>query len=112
MIGDYAVGDGADRKNAQRIAITQVLAGSVQRIRMLGSAAIDLAWVADGKLDACLMLSNNPWDTTAGVVIARSAGARVTDIEGKPHNVAAATTMAATPRIAGGLVSRDSVVVT
>ena len=104
-IGDYAVGDGADRKNAQRIAITQALAGSVQRIRMLGSAAIDLAWVADGKLDACLMLSNNAWDTTAGVVIARSAGARVTDIEGTPHDVAAATTMAATPGIADELVT-------
>ncbi|MER6004193.1 hypothetical protein ABT120_36915 [Nonomuraea angiospora] len=30
---------------------------------MFGSAAIDLAWVADGRIDANIMLSNNPWDT-------------------------------------------------
>lgn len=104
-VGDYAVGEGAELKNAQRIAITQALAGSVQRIRMFGSAAIDLAWVADGKLDACLMLSNNPWDTTAGVVIARSAGARVTDLNGAPHDVTAAATIAAAPGIADELLS-------
>ena len=104
-IGDYAVGDDANQKNAQRIAITQSLAGKVQRIRMFGSAAIDLAWVADGKLDACIMLSNNPWDTTAGVAIARQAGALVTDLEGQPHNVASDATVAAAPGIADDLLA-------
>lgn len=75
-IGDFAVGDDSVHKNRQPIAITQALAGSVQRIRMIGSTAIDLAWVADGKLDACLMLSNNPWGTAAGITMAREAGAR------------------------------------
>jgi myo-inositol-1(or 4)-monophosphatase len=42
--------------------VTNYLAASVERVRMLGSAAIDLAWVADGRLDASIMLSNKPWD--------------------------------------------------
>lgn len=104
-IGDYAVGDDASQQNAQRIAITQSLAGNVQRIRMFGSAAIDLAWVADGKLDACIMLSNNPWDTTAGVAIARQAGAVITDLAGQPHDVASDATIATTPGIADDLLA-------
>jgi myo-inositol-1(or 4)-monophosphatase len=64
---------------------------------MLGSAAIDLAWVADGKLDASVTLSNHPWDIAAGVIIAREAGARVVDIDGSDHGLHSANTIAATP---------------
>jgi myo-inositol-1(or 4)-monophosphatase len=52
---------------------------------MLGSAAIDLAWVAEGRLDASIILANKPWDTAAGVVIAREAGAHVVDQTVPPH---------------------------
>ena len=47
-IGDYAVGEDADRKNEARLAVTTRLAAQVHRIRMLGTAALDLAWVAEG----------------------------------------------------------------
>ena len=60
-IGDYAVGDGADGKNRARLELTRYLAEQAQRVRMLGTAAIDLAWVAAGKLDASLTLSNKRW---------------------------------------------------
>jgi len=49
---------------------------------MLGASAIDLAWTAEGRLDVCILLGNNPWDTSAGVLIAREAGARVLDDDG------------------------------
>ena len=65
-----------------------------QRIRMLGSAAIDLAWVADGKLEATVILSNNPWDTMAGVLLVREAGGVVLDHEGSEHTVDSASTIA------------------
>lgn len=93
-IGDYAVGEGAEAKNRQRIALTECLAANVQRVRMLGSAAIDLAWVAEGKLDASITLSNKPWDTAAGVIIAREAGAEVTDYEGNQHGINSNSTIA------------------
>lgn len=103
-IGDYAVGDDAPHKNRMRFAITEALAERVQRVRMFGSAAIDLAWVAAGRLDACVMLSNNPWDTSAGVVIAREAGARTMDLDGTDHTVGSKATIATAPGIADELI--------
>jgi hypothetical protein len=37
-------------------------------------------------LDACIMLGNKPWDTSAGVLVARKAGARVLDHDGTEHS--------------------------
>ncbi|MEU8269365.1 inositol monophosphatase family protein [Sphaerisporangium sp. NPDC049002] len=98
-IGDYAVGDHAQERNRDRLAITHLLAARAQRVRMFGSAAIDLVWVAEGKTDACIMLANKPWDTAAGVLIAREAGALVTDIDGTPHTTRSKATIAAAPGI-------------
>jgi myo-inositol-1(or 4)-monophosphatase len=72
-IGDYAVGDHADERNRVRLQLTQLLAGQALRVRMFGSAALDLAWLAEGKVDASITLSNRSWDVAAGVV-ARKAG--------------------------------------
>ncbi|MGW5154362.1 inositol monophosphatase family protein [Nonomuraea wenchangensis] len=43
--------------------------------------------MADGRIDAGIMLSNSPWDTAAGVIIAREAGATVVDLDGRAHTV-------------------------
>lgn len=104
-VGDYAVGAGAAEKNRLRIALNARLAGEAQRIRMLGSAAIDLAWVAEGRLDASVTLSNKPWDTAAGVVIAREAGAVVVDQDGTDHTFDSVATIAAAPGVAGELLT-------
>jgi myo-inositol-1(or 4)-monophosphatase len=82
------------------LALTAELVPLVERIRMVGAATLDLAFVAEGALDACVMLSNKPWDTAAGVLIAREAGALVTDAHGDPHNHRSDSTVAATPAIA------------
>ncbi|MEU7003580.1 inositol monophosphatase [Nonomuraea sp. NPDC046570] len=103
-IGDYAVGDDAQERNRPRLALTHELAARVQRVRMYGSAAVDLAWVAHGKTDACIMLSNNPWDTAAGVLIAREAGAAVVDNDGSPHSMSSLATIAASPKLVADLV--------
>jgi myo-inositol-1(or 4)-monophosphatase len=99
-LGDYAVGPDAAAHNRQRLALTAELVPLVERIRMVGAATLDLAFVAEGALDACVMLSNKPWDTAAGVLIAREAGALVTDAHGDPHNHRSDSTVAATPAIA------------
>ena len=92
--GDYAVSDDAMSANPLRLAITRQLADRVQRVRMIGSAAIDLTWVAAGRLDASIMLSNKPWDTAAGVIIAREAGAAVVDSDGAHHTLGSSATVA------------------
>ncbi|TDE28632.1 inositol monophosphatase [Actinomadura sp. 6K520] len=104
-VGDYAVGEGAEAKNRQRIALTEHLAANVQRVRMLGPAVIDLAWVAEGKLDASITLSNKPWDSAAGVIIAREAGAKVIDHDGTEHEYTSSSTIAAAPTVAKKIVT-------
>ncbi|GIF06253.1 inositol monophosphatase family protein [Actinoplanes siamensis] len=93
-IGDYAVGEDSEEKNLDRFALTQRLATTMQRVRMHGSAAIDLAWLAEGRVDAVVMLANKPWDTAAGVIIAREAGAVVADRDGSPHSIGSTATIA------------------
>lgn len=98
-IGDFAVGPGAEPRNRVRIALLNMLGARVRRIRMLGTAAIDLAWVAEGKLDASIILANMPWDTMAGVLLVREAGGFVLDRDGCDHTVASAATVAVAPAL-------------
>lgn len=93
-IGDFAIGADADTKNRVRIALLSRLGARAQRIRMIGTAAIDLAWVAQGKLDASIILANQPWDTMAGVLLVREAGGVVLDQDGTDHTADSATTIA------------------
>lgn len=102
-IGDYAVGSGAPARNARRLRLTATLAGQVERVRMLGSAAIDLAWLADGRVDGAIILNNNPWDTAAGVLVAREAGADVLDTRGTRHQVDSLDVVATTPGVTTAL---------
>jgi myo-inositol-1(or 4)-monophosphatase len=50
--------------------------------RRAGSAAIDLAYVACGRVDAYWEFNLNPWDTSAGVLLVKEAGGTVTDFSG------------------------------
>ncbi|MFE2753489.1 inositol monophosphatase family protein [Actinosynnema sp. NPDC059335] len=103
-IGDYALGDRADEKNEQRISLTAALAARVERIRMFGSAAHDLVWLAEGRIDAVVIMSNNTLDVAAGVLIAREAGAVIRDSTGRDHSSASAHTIGSTAGIADDLI--------
>ncbi len=52
-------------------------------VRRLGSAAIDLCWVAAGRMEAFWEQHLNPWDTRAGALIVEEAGGRVTGMDGE-----------------------------
>jgi myo-inositol-1(or 4)-monophosphatase len=54
----------------------------VAGLRRFGAAALDLAWVAAGRLDAYWERNLQPWDTAAGMVLVREAGGYVTDLSG------------------------------
>ena len=51
-------------------------------VRRAGSAALDLAYVACGRLDGFWEFNLNPWDTAAGILLIEEAGGRVTDFAG------------------------------
>jgi len=55
-----------------------------QGVRRLGSAALDLCYVACGRFDGFWELHLNPWDVAAGSLIAKEAGATVTNLAGEP----------------------------
>ena len=48
--------------------------------------ALDLAWLAAGRMSATVALSNLPWDVSAGVLLVREAGGLVLDAEGARHS--------------------------
>jgi myo-inositol-1(or 4)-monophosphatase len=58
-----------------------------QAIRRLGSAALDLCYVAAGRFDGFWEGVIRPWDMAAGVLIVTEAGGRWTDFHGSPSNV-------------------------
>jgi myo-inositol-1(or 4)-monophosphatase len=61
---------------------------SSQGVRRLGSAALDLCYVAAGSFDGFWEIRLNPWDLAAGALIAREAGAIVTRVDGDPNLLA------------------------
>jgi myo-inositol-1(or 4)-monophosphatase len=63
-------------------------------VRRAGSAALDLCYVASGRLDGFWEFNLNPWDTAAGVLIVQEAGGRVTDFAGAPFNIDSRETLA------------------
>jgi myo-inositol-1(or 4)-monophosphatase len=62
------------------------LSGRVQGVRRLGSAALDLAYVAMGRFDAFWELRLQPWDSAAGALLVTEAGGRVTTWGGGDWN--------------------------
>jgi myo-inositol-1(or 4)-monophosphatase len=52
-------------------------------VRRAGSAALDLAYVAAGRLDGFWEFNLNPWDTAAGILLIEEAGGQVTDFSGR-----------------------------
>lgn len=58
------------------------LAMATHGVRRAGSAAIDLAWVACGRLEAFWEFGLNPWDMAAGMLLVSEAGGQVSDMRG------------------------------
>lgn len=56
-------------------------------VRRFGSAAIDLCWVACGRLDGFFEQKLEPWDSAAGYLIVEEAGGKVTDFSGEKYSV-------------------------
>ncbi|MEO0139375.1 MAG: inositol monophosphatase family protein [candidate division WOR-3 bacterium] len=73
-------------------------------VRRMGSAAYDLAMVAYGMFDGFWEFGLKPWDTAAGAVIVREAGAILTDIHGNDWNINSLTILTAKKNLHAELV--------
>jgi myo-inositol-1(or 4)-monophosphatase len=74
----------------------------VRAVRRLGSAVLDLAWVACGRFDAFWELHLGAWDVAAGSVLVEEAGGVITGIDGGPLDIDAPTLIAS-----NGIVHHD-----
>ena len=72
------------------VALFGAFLSRARAVRRLGSAALDLCYVAAGRFDAFWEQHLKPWDVSAGALIAEEAGGRVTGMDGSPFDVAAA----------------------
>lgn len=75
-------------------------------IRQIGSAAIELCWVARGKTEAIIIPGAHPWDVAAGALIVRQAGGVVTDILGHPWTLKSNGIIASNKKINNILVKK------
>jgi myo-inositol-1(or 4)-monophosphatase len=82
-----------DQPNGPLEIFSRLIRGGVP-VRRLGSAAIDLCWVASGRFDGFYEHKLNAWDSAAGFLIVEEAGGRVSDFSGgtyspyQPHIIA------------------------
>ncbi|MFQ6537089.1 MULTISPECIES: inositol monophosphatase family protein [Aphanothece] len=73
-------------------------------VRRGGAAAVDLAFVAAGRLDGYWERGLSPWDLAAGVVLVEQAGGRVSAYDGGPLDLASGRLIAAAPGLHASLV--------
>jgi myo-inositol-1(or 4)-monophosphatase len=81
-------------------AVMQQTAG----IRRPGAAALDLAYVAAGRIDGFWELGLNPWDTAAGTLLITEAGGRIGTLTGEPYTQGGHV-VAGTPKVFDALVA-------
>jgi myo-inositol-1(or 4)-monophosphatase len=81
-------------RRAQQAEVVARLLPRARDIRRAGSAALDLAWVAAGRLDAFYESGLNPWDWAAGHLLVEEAGGATRWLEGDPPVLVAAATPA------------------
>jgi myo-inositol-1(or 4)-monophosphatase len=77
------------KKSGDLVALFGEFLGRARAVRRLGSAAIDLCYVAAGRLDGFWEQHLKPWDVSAGALIVEEAGGRVTGMDGTPFDGAA-----------------------
>ncbi len=73
-------------------------------VRRAGSAALDLAYVAAGRLDAFWEFNLNPWDTAGGILLVTEAGGRVSSFAGDPYRLDSREILASNGLIHGELI--------
>lgn len=92
-----ATGFPYDRQDRSEEYGRAVAAGlrTCQGVRRLGSAALDLAWVAAGRLDAYWEFEIQPWDMAAGALLVTESGGSLTDVRGGTVDVTIASSVLA-----------------
>ena len=73
-------------------------------VRRPGAAALDLAWVACGRIDGFWEMGLSPWDMAAGALLIREAGGLVGDFAGEDQYLDSGRIVAANPKLFAALL--------
>lgn len=91
---------GEDETSTERfLAQMRKVMAHTRDIRRMGVAALDLAYVAAGRLDGFWEEGLKPWDSAAGAVLVREAGGYVTGIDGRDLDLNSGDILAANPHL-------------
>ena len=103
QLRDALVGTGFPFKELTRIELymkqLRTMMASCSGVRRAGSAALDLAYVAAGRLDAFWEMGLSPWDMAAGALLIQEAGGLVGDLRGEQGFLESGDIAAATPKV-------------
>jgi myo-inositol-1(or 4)-monophosphatase len=84
----------------------KVLVPGTAGVRRMGSAALDLAYVACGRFDGFWEFNLHEWDMAAGILLIQEAGGLVGDLQGGNSHLNTGTVLAANPKIFKEMVQR------
>jgi myo-inositol-1(or 4)-monophosphatase len=102
-LGEALVGTGFPFKELGRLDLysrqLQRMMQTCSGVRRAGAAALDLAYVACGRLDAFWELGLSPWDMAAGALLIQEAGGLVGDLQGEQTYLESGDIVAATPKV-------------
>jgi len=103
QLRDALVGTGFPFKELTRLGLymrqLRTIMSSCTGVRRAGSAALDLAYVAAGRLDAFWEMGLSPWDMAAGALLIQEAGGLVGDLQGEQTYLDSGDIAAATPKV-------------
>ena len=77
------------KRAGELVGLFAAFLGRARAVRRLGSAALDLCYVAAGRFEAFWEQHLKPWDVSAGVLLVTEAGGRVTGMDGSPFSATA-----------------------
>jgi myo-inositol-1(or 4)-monophosphatase len=78
---------GVHERRKSLVDLFEAFLGEAQAVRRLGSAALDLCYVAAGRFEGFWEQHLKPWDTAAGALLVQEAGGRVTGLDGDPFDI-------------------------
>ena len=97
----FAYDIGTARRN--NLGLFARMAKTAQGVRRPGSAAIDLCWLAAGRIDGFWELNLQPWDTAAATLLVKEAGGRLTRFGGQPYSIFDKELLASNGRLHKGM---------
>ncbi len=95
-----------DQDLARFLETLRVLVPGTAGVRRAGSAALDLAYVAAGRLDGFWEFGLNTWDMAAGCLLVQEAGGVVSDLRGQPDHLRSGHVLAGNLKVHGAMLAR------